>query len=178
MPCIRYGFFVVPSHDRLVLLPTPTLSKPLTRITSAVTNGPPSPPHLPSLPNLSPSLKENSRIAKWGRMLEPETRDEGGNIDTWRVNPAKERKLRKRIYKGIPDRWRIATWELLVRRYAGANKRDDARLKTDYREALENPSTYDVQIDLDVPRTINGHILFRTRYGLGYVPSLHENQSY
>lgn len=36
-----------------------------------------------------------------------------------------------------------------------------------YRYDLEKPSSYDIQIDLDVPRTISGHILFRTRYGLG-----------
>jgi len=29
------------------------------------------------------------------------------------------------------------------------------------------PSTHDVQIDLDVPRTISGHTLFVTRYGAG-----------
>ncbi len=33
--------------------------------------------------------------------------------------------------------------------------------------ALDAASTYDVQIDLDVPRTISGHVLFHTRYGHG-----------
>lgn len=31
------------------------------------------------------------------------------------------------------------------------------------------PSKHDVQIDLDVPRTVNDHVLFHTRYGQGYV---------
>ena len=54
------------------------------------------------------------------------------------------------------------------------------RLYDEYREALERPSTYDIQIDLDVPRTISGHVMFRTRYGHGYVslPSIHYLQPY
>ena len=32
---------------------------------------------------------------------------------------------------------------------------------------LLTPSAEDVQIDLDVPRTISGHVLFHTRYGQG-----------
>ena len=35
--------------------------------------------------------------------------------------------------------------------------------------AAECASKYDVQIDLDVPHTISGHILFCTRYGQGCV---------
>lgn len=34
-------------------------------------------------------------------------------------------------------------------------------------EAVNLPSTFDVQIDLDVPRTISGHTMFVTRYGTG-----------
>jgi hypothetical protein len=34
-------------------------------------------------------------------------------------------------------------------------------------KTLDDSSSYDVQIDLDVPRTISGHILFHTRYGHG-----------
>lgn len=41
------------------------------------------------------------------------------------------------------------------------------RLRSRYRAGLDQPSSYDVQIDLDVPRTINGHVLFKTRYGQG-----------
>ena len=41
------------------------------------------------------------------------------------------------------------------------------KLGEDYRDGLDKPSTYDIQIDLDVPRTISGHIMFRTRYGAG-----------
>jgi len=34
-------------------------------------------------------------------------------------------------------------------------------------ESLDVSSSYDIQIDLDVPRTISGHVMFRTRYGMG-----------
>lgn len=36
-----------------------------------------------------------------------------------------------------------------------------------YRDLLDQPSEHDVQIDLDVPRTISGHVMFHTRYGQG-----------
>ena len=41
------------------------------------------------------------------------------------------------------------------------------KLAEHYQSDIEKPSSYDIQIDLDVPRTISGHVLFRTRYGLG-----------
>jgi hypothetical protein len=34
-------------------------------------------------------------------------------------------------------------------------------------DAILEPCEHDVQIDLDVPRTISGHLYFHTRYGLG-----------
>ena len=94
---------------------------------------------------------------------------EGGNAQSWRIRPSKESKLRERIYKGIPDRWRRAAWDLLMTRYSSYSPRTIETLGHQYREGLEKPSTYDIQIDLDVPRTISGHIMFRTRYGAGYV---------
>ena len=100
-------------------------------------------------------------------MLEPRHRDEGGNIESWGIKASKESKLRERVYKGIPDRWRAATWELLMSRFSGLGKQEMAALGAQYRETLDKPSTYDIQIDLDVPRTISGHIMFRTRYGSG-----------
>jgi len=52
-------------------------------------------------------------------------------------------------------------------RMAGLRVDGYDRLTEEYRDSLEKPSSYDVQIDLDVPRTISGHIMFRTRYGAG-----------
>lgn len=52
-------------------------------------------------------------------------------------------------------------------RSANTGQREFERLGEAYREGLDKPSDYDVQIDLDVPRTISGHIMFKTRYGAG-----------
>ncbi|KAI0305084.1 hypothetical protein BC826DRAFT_979844 [Russula brevipes] len=163
----RYGFFALPSHDRLVLLPTAALLRPLSRISRVNTSSSASSALLPSLPRPRPPLREYDRMEKWGRMLEPRSRDAGGNIQTWGLNLAKEHKLSRRAFKGIPDRWRSAAWLALIDKFAQANKDQLLAFSIDYREALEKHSQYDIQIDLDVPRTINGHILFRTRYGLG-----------
>ena len=101
-------------------------------------------------------------------MLEPTVRDPGGNILLWGVQAAKRRKFRKRVYKGIPDCWRSAAWELMINEMSGAGQAELERLSKDYEDHLWQPSTYDIQIDLDVPRTISGHVMFRTRYGKGY----------
>lgn len=100
-------------------------------------------------------------------MLEPRVRDQGGNIEMWGIRVAKEPKLRRRTYKGIPDRWRSAAWQFLMCRFSSTSHEALHTYAEDYRQALERPSQYDIQIDLDVPRTISGHILFRTRYGMG-----------
>ena len=67
--------------------------------------------------SLSARRKEASRIDKWyTEMLIPSSRDEGGNISTWRLASESEEKLRRRVIKGIPDRWRAAAWEALMTR--------------------------------------------------------------
>ena len=88
-------------------------------------------------------------------------------MEEWAIRPSKERKLRMRTYKGIPDCWRSAAWEVLMNQFTKSGKRRLRELAEQYRDALDKPSTYDIQIDLDVPRTITGHIMFRTRYGQG-----------
>jgi len=173
----RYGFLSAPSHDRLVLLPTAAFLKRLSRKSRAVTSASTSPPTLSSLPLPRPPLREAERMEKWGRMLEPRLRDAGGNIQTWGVNPAKQHKVSRRAYKGIPDRWRSGAWLALIGNFARGGK-DQETLSSDYLEALEKPSQYDIQIDLDVPRTINGHVLFRTRYGLGQRSLFHVLHSF
>jgi hypothetical protein len=100
-------------------------------------------------------------------MLVPQMSAFGSNVEAWNVRPSKEAKLRNRTYKGIPDRWRRAAWDLMMSRSPGVSPATFERLAAEYREALDRPSTYDIQIDLDVPRTISGHIMFRTRYGAG-----------
>lgn len=163
----RYGFFVTPSHDRLILLPAAPLAKPLSRVTAASPQAPASPPMLRAQPSAPAPVKESRRTAKWGRMIVAQTRDEGGNVDQWGIRPTKEHKLRERTFKGIPDCWRSAAWEILMNRFTKTGRNELKRLAGQYRHDLDQPSEYDVQIDLDVPRTISGHILFRTRYGQG-----------
>ncbi|KAI0323066.1 rab-GTPase-TBC domain-containing protein [Amylostereum chailletii] len=174
----RYGFFTGPNHDRLVLLPSAALAKPLALMTTAITTSTPTAQALSSLPSPAPPIHEAERMEKWGRMLQPKQRDPGGNIESWGVHAAKTHKLRRRVYKGIPDRWRSAAWAALMRDFAKSGARDIGLLAEEYRTNLERPSTFDVQIDLDVPRTISGHILFKTRYGLGQRSLFHVLHSF
>lgn len=71
-----------------------------------------------------------------------------------------------------------ALWLASIGKFAHADKDQLIALSIEYREALEKHSPYDIQIDLDVPRTINGHILFRTRYGLGQRSLFHVLHSF
>ncbi|KAI0271485.1 rab-GTPase-TBC domain-containing protein [Gloeopeniophorella convolvens] len=174
----RYGFFSAPSHDRLVLVPSAALHKPLSRQTRPVTTASTSATSLSKLPPPRPPRREDERMEKWGRMLEPRSRDSGGNIQTWGMNPAKEHKLSRRAFKGIPNRWRSAAWLALLNNYSHTGKEQLQALAQEYREALEKHSAYDIQIDLDVPRTISGHVLFRTRYGLGQRSLFHVLHSF
>jgi hypothetical protein len=171
MPEHRYGFFTTPSHDRLVLLPAAPFARPLARVAAGPANVSPSAQTLNALPKPQPPIHELERMDKWERMLEPRQRDRGGNIEAWAVRHAKAHKLRRRVYKGTPDRWRSAAWAVLMVDFSKSSQADITRLKDQYYTNLELPSTFDIQIDLDVPRTISGHVLFKTRYGLGYAVS-------
>ncbi|PWN28277.1 RabGAP/TBC [Jaminaea rosea] len=161
--------------------------------------------------------KEQARIDKWAAMLAPVAK-EGGNTTSYRltVEGLRDRdRLERRIYKGIPDRWRAAAWWALLQRESGsAGESSSASFApshstsqqpvdasngagaasssaqsfpshghvnpsptpsingaamSQYSRLLTLPSPYTVQIDLDVPRTISNHVLFRTRYGWGQV---------
>ncbi|KAI0050621.1 RabGAP/TBC [Auriscalpium vulgare] len=174
----RYGFFTTPSHDRLVLLPRSAFLKTLSRVGKPVTTGSAAAQTLSSLPPSSPPANEAERMEKWGRMLEPRVRDHGGNVELWNIKGTKEHKLRRRVFKGIPDRWRMAAWQSLIDEHGHTGKKETAQLTAEYREALDKPSEYDIQIDLDVPRTISGHVMFRTRYGLGQRSLFHVLHSF
>ncbi|KAF7307247.1 Rab-GAP TBC domain-containing protein [Mycena indigotica] len=163
----RYGFFSTPSHDRLILLPASSFDKRLSVVRGGPSSARPSAQSLNLVPKATPPVKENLRIEKWTKMMQAESRDQGANVQSWRVKQSKQGKLRLRTYKGVPDRWRPAAWEMFMTNLSRATFGDTARLASDYRDALDKPSTYDIQIDLDVPRTISGHIFYRTRYGAG-----------
>lgn len=163
----RYGFFTLPSHDRLVLLTALPFRKPLARVTQDAASGTAQATTVPKIPTPATPPKEQSRIAKWERMLQPQLRDQGGNVEIWALDANKGRKLRDRVYKGIPDRWRSAAWDMLMSKLAKTDQRSMRAMREAYREGLDKPSSFDIQIDLDVPRTISGHVMFRTRYGMG-----------
>ena len=80
-------------------------------------------------------------------------------------------KLIERTWKGIPDRWRSTAWysflEASARRHKGSPHADE--LIEAYNELQFISSPDDVQIDIDVPRTISSHIMFRRRYRGGQV---------
>ena len=109
--------------------------------------------------------KEAERDDKWRKMAKPvkKARDGGGmefEFDT------RSPKLIDRTWKGIPDRWRATAWHAFLSASAkkSPSSLSDAELIAIFDELLEQGSPDDVQIDLDVPRTINSHIMFRKRY--------------
>ncbi|KAI4741158.1 RabGAP/TBC [Aureobasidium sp. EXF-12298] len=75
-------------------------------------------------------------------------------------------KLVARTWKGVPDKWRATAWHAFLS--ASAKRRGgcqtDEELIEIFHELQEESSADDVQIDVDVPRTISMHIMFRRRY--------------
>ena len=108
--------------------------------------------------------REWEREDKWRKMAKIIRNKNGGGMvfefDT------KSPKLIGRTWKGIPDRWRATAWHAFLT--ASAKKRrgspSDDDLVAVFKKLLTQGSPDDVQIDIDVPRTINSHIMFRRRY--------------
>lgn len=75
-------------------------------------------------------------------------------------------KLIERTWKGIPDRWRSSAWYSFLSSSAKSANCEvtEQELFAKFHALQEFSSPDDVQIDLDVPRTINRHIMFRKRY--------------
>jgi hypothetical protein len=75
-------------------------------------------------------------------------------------------KLIERTWKGIPDCWRSAAWYSFLSASARAHgsKETEDYLISEFHRLQNVASPDDVQIDLDVPRTVSGHIMFRRRY--------------
>jgi hypothetical protein len=85
---------------------------------------------------------ELSRIDKWGEMLTVGSRDAGRNVEEWKLdervwderNSGKNgkvfKRLQRRIFKGVPDRWRRAVWGVETERFVQEDdKGDDRRQK-------------------------------------------------
>ena len=108
--------------------------------------------------------REWEREDKWRKMAKIVKNENGGGMvfefDT------KSPKVIERTWKGIPDRWRATAWHAFLT--ASAKKRrgspSDEELVAVFQKLLVQCSPDDVQIDIDVPRTINSHIMFRRRY--------------
>jgi hypothetical protein len=109
--------------------------------------------------------REVLREEKWRKMarLMPEGLRGGGmNFEFDVTDP----KLVARTWKGVPDKWRATAWHAFLS--ASAKRRggcqSDEELIEIFHELQEESSADDVQIDVDVPRTISMHIMFRRRY--------------
>lgn len=114
---------------------------------------------------LAMKKKEWEREEKWRKMAKVVAKGakSGGMIFEFDM---KDPKLIARTWKGIPDRWRATAWYSFLSTSARANKNSatDEELIESFYELQEENSADDVQIDVDVPRTINSHIMFRRRY--------------
>ncbi|KAG2229616.1 rab-GTPase-TBC domain-containing protein [Thamnidium elegans] len=105
--------------------------------------------------------KEVERAEKWAKMSESVIiHDEHAHSFVYST------KFKKRVYKGIPDCWRREAWYYLVTDCL-RNATSDYKLRSTYRELLSKETSHERQIDLDIPRTLRDHIMFKQRYGSG-----------
>ena len=109
--------------------------------------------------------REWEREDKWRKMAKvvKSTQLGGGMVFEF---DTKSPKLIDRTWKGIPDRWRATAWHAFLSSSAKKRKGSatDDELIAIFHKMLDQGSPDDVQIDIDVPRTINSHIMFRRRY--------------
>jgi hypothetical protein len=112
--------------------------------------------------------REWAREEKWQKMARriPQRSEEalgGGMMFNF---DASDPKVIDRTWKGIPDRWRATAWHSFLSTSAKRRKSSttDAELIGQFHKLQEMSSADDVQIDVDVPRTVNLHIMFRRRY--------------
>lgn len=109
--------------------------------------------------------KEWEREDKWTKMAKPTKRNRDGGGMTFEFDTHSS-KLIERTWKGIPDRWRATAWYSFLE--ASARRRKDSPSEEELIDAFHEyqyvSSPDDVQIDIDVPRTITSHIMFRRRY--------------
>ena len=119
--------------------------------------------------------KELEREEKWRRMAraKPPAKDPqtglpvvGAGSESEYTFDASSPKVIERTWKGIPDKWRATAWHSFLSTSASKRKDQisDEKLVEFYHSYQDQSSPDDVQIDLDVPRTISSHIMFRRRY--------------
>ncbi|KAF2721054.1 hypothetical protein K431DRAFT_285314 [Polychaeton citri CBS 116435] len=109
--------------------------------------------------------REREREDKWQSMAQACGQAKKGQLVHYTFN-ADDPKLIERVWKGIPDRWRASAWHSFLT--TSAKRRGDHApdevLAVTFHELQEESCADDVQIDVDVPRTISMHIMFRRRY--------------
>jgi hypothetical protein len=114
---------------------------------------------------LAMKRKEWEREDKWMKMAKPIKKNQDGSGMTFEFDTTSS-KLIERTWKGIPDSWRATAWYAFLD--ASARRIPDSPTAKELIEAFHDfqdiSSPDDVQIDIDVPRTINSHIMFRRRY--------------
>ncbi|KAK5940103.1 hypothetical protein PMZ80_007521 [Knufia obscura] len=149
---------------------TNTLTRTLTDEGTSTTAGTYTPSSTPQS-----RRKEIERQDKWQSMAKPTTpaHKSGpvGGGTTYTFDTASP-KLIERTWKGIPDAWRATAWHSFLsssvqrynRRHPNMPCLSDEVLRSMFHEYQERNSPDDVQIDIDVPRTISSHIMFRRRY--------------
>lgn len=115
--------------------------------------------------SLALKRKEWEREEKWRKMAKPTKKTNDGSGMTFEFDTTSS-KLIERTWKGIPDSWRSAAWYAFLE--ASAKKRKGSPTAQELIQAFHDfqnvSSPDDVQIDIDVPRTVSSHIMFRRRY--------------
>lgn len=123
--------------------------------------------------------KEWERAEKWRKMAKVLKNGSGGGDPKGKGMEfefdSKNPKLIERTWKGIPDRWRAAAWWSFLAtsarsenaKGAGVVVASEEQIIADFHRSQPRSSPDDVQIDLDVPRTIGRHVMFRKRYSGG-----------
>ncbi|GKT49475.1 TBC domain-containing protein C4G8.04 [Colletotrichum spaethianum] len=109
--------------------------------------------------------KEWERSEKWRKMARVVKKGRDGEGMEFEFD-VKNQKLIDRTWKGIPDRWRASAWYSFMATHARTHKNSPSEdsVITDFHRLQCRGSPDDVQIDLDVPRTISRHVMFRKRY--------------
>ncbi|GKT57242.1 TBC domain-containing protein [Colletotrichum tofieldiae] len=109
--------------------------------------------------------KEWERSEKWRKMAKVVKKGKDGEGMEFEFD-VKNQKLIDRTWKGIPDRWRASAWYSFMATHARTHKNSPSEdsIITDFHRLQCRGSPDDVQIDLDVPRTISRHVMFRKRY--------------
>ncbi|XP_022253446.1 USP6 N-terminal-like protein isoform X2 [Limulus polyphemus] len=94
---------------------------------------------------------ENERLNKWMKMLK-----------SWEKYSNRD-KLKRRVYKGIPNAVRGEVWARLLDIHRVKQEQEGKYQEMQRRARKWSPDIR--QIDLDVNRTYRNHIMFRERYG-------------